>query len=256
MATQFAGMKYIDYDDGLYERYATGRGLGPDVLRMWMDAVVKLVDGNEVRRIIDLGAGTGRFSSHLATSLKAIVIAVDPSRKMLRDVSGSVRRVLAKAERLPFADDSVDLVFASMVLHHIGNLDAAAAEVRRILCPAGVLLVRACFSESLDPPYHRFFTSLPDLERSLLPSTSEVVESFARWGLGLTSRQTLKQRMNHSLNAYAERIRQRAMSPLTMISDAEFEEGMRKLDQLAHDEAVPAPVFENIDLLRFSADVA
>ncbi len=62
--------------------------------------------------------------------------------------------------------------------------------------------------------------------------------------------------MNDSLGDYAERIQQRAMSPLTMISDAEFQEGMRKLEKLAGDDVEPVPVFESIDLLRFSTGLA
>ena len=43
------------------------------------------------------------------------------------------------AERLPFADESFDLVFGHAVLHHLPDLPGALAEFRRVLRPGGTL---------------------------------------------------------------------------------------------------------------------
>lgn len=59
--------------------------------------------------------------------------------------------------------------------------------------------------------------------------------------------------MNKSHRAYAEPMRHRAMSTLKFISESEFEEGMRALDEAARDERTPTPVFEDVDLLHFWA---
>jgi SAM-dependent methyltransferase len=44
-----------------------------------------------------------------------------------------------EAESLPFADESFDLVFGHAVLHHIPDLDRAAAEFLRVLRPGGTV---------------------------------------------------------------------------------------------------------------------
>ena len=44
------------------------------------------------------------------------------------------------AERLPFADESFDLVLGHAVLHHIPDLDRAFAEFERVLAPGGSVL--------------------------------------------------------------------------------------------------------------------
>jgi SAM-dependent methyltransferase len=44
------------------------------------------------------------------------------------------------AERLPFADESFDLVLGHAVLHHIPDLSAAFAEFERVLAPGGTVL--------------------------------------------------------------------------------------------------------------------
>ena len=249
-------MSDVDYDDELYKTYVKGRELSPGVLQMWMEAVADLVDASSVSRVVDVGAGTGRFSGPLAASLAARVFAVDPSRKMLQNVDRQIARVVAQAESLPFASGSVGLVFASMVLHHVSDLGAAAREVRRVLEPGGSLVVRGCFSESLDAPYHRFFPSVLEIERGFLPPTGTVVDTFSLKGFILGRTMRLRQRMDDSYGSYAERMRQRAMSPLRMISDDEFNTGMAALDEVAKNETEPVAVFENIDLMHFTTPSA
>ena len=98
-------------------------------------------------RALEIGAGTGYFTLNL---LRAGVIgeavATDISPGMLGTLSESaarlgldVRTTRCEADRLPFADESFDLVFGHAVLHHLPDLDAAFAEFRRVLKPGGVL---------------------------------------------------------------------------------------------------------------------
>ena len=48
-----------------------------------------------------------------------------------------VQTVACDAERLPFADESFDLVLGHAVLHHLPHLDDAFAEFKRVLKPGG-----------------------------------------------------------------------------------------------------------------------
>jgi ubiquinone/menaquinone biosynthesis C-methylase UbiE len=100
-------------------------------------------------RALEIGAGTGYFSLNL---LRAGVVdqavATDISQGMLDALTASaadlgvgdrVQTVCTEAERLPFPDDSFDLVFGHAVLHHLPDLDAAFREFRRVLRPGGVV---------------------------------------------------------------------------------------------------------------------
>jgi SAM-dependent methyltransferase len=51
-----------------------------------------------------------------------------------------VRTEQVDAERLPFADESFDLVLGHAVLHHIPDLERAFAEFARVLAPGGTVL--------------------------------------------------------------------------------------------------------------------
>ncbi len=120
--------------------------LEAEVLGPLLDQSVTLVAdraraaGIDVRRIIDIGPGPGVGTGVLAERFAdAAVIAVDGSDAMLAKVDeraariGFAERVRTVHGDLPGGLDRLgpaDVVWASMVLHHIGDERAALAEIR------------------------------------------------------------------------------------------------------------------------------
>ena len=98
-------------------------------------------------RILDLGAGTGFFSSALLKRYrKADVVALDIAENMLQQVRSrgswfrKPRCVCADGESLPFADDSFNLIFSNLMLQWCVDLEATLTELRRVLAPGGLLM--------------------------------------------------------------------------------------------------------------------
>ena len=97
---------------------------------------------------LEIGAGTGYFTLNLMLAgLVREAVATDISHGMLAALSDSarslgleVRTVRTEAERLPFPDESFDLVFGHAVLHHLPDLDASFAEFARVLRPGGTVV--------------------------------------------------------------------------------------------------------------------
>jgi SAM-dependent methyltransferase len=96
-------------------------------------------------RSLEIGAGTGYFSLNLLRAgLISQATCTDISPGMLaalrtnaRKLELDVRTEQVDAERLPFADESFDLVLGHAVLHHIPDLQQAFAEFARVLAPGG-----------------------------------------------------------------------------------------------------------------------
>jgi len=94
------------------------------------------------RRILEIGCGGMALTAELiARGLQPIAIDLDEA--LLRNVSvkraPDVRLAAADAERLPFRDESFDLVIHNQTLHHFPWRDSVLREIRRVLKPKGKL---------------------------------------------------------------------------------------------------------------------
>lgn len=106
-------------------------------------------------KAIDIGAGQGRHSFEMFRR-GADVIAFDMSESDMADVgemfdammaqgdvpaSAKARAEVGDALRLPYADNSFDVVLMSEILEHVPSDEAAMAEMMRILKPGGLAAV-------------------------------------------------------------------------------------------------------------------
>jgi len=113
---------------GRYDRLNSILSLGRD--QAWrLTAIDRLPSG----RTLDLGAGTGAANAVFGDR---DVVALDPSSEMLA-LNDAAHRVVAVGERLPFVDESFDAVFSAYVFRNLDSVDAAVAEIFRILRPGG-----------------------------------------------------------------------------------------------------------------------
>ena len=101
----------------------------------------------EGRRIVDVGCGDGALVRALArrggklTGIEIDARALGPA--LSAPTVADERYLEGRAEALPLADRSVDMVVFFNSLHHvpIGLLDAALGEAARVLVPDGILFV-------------------------------------------------------------------------------------------------------------------
>lgn len=110
------------------------------------DFAIGVADVRKDYLAADIGAGTGFMTEGLVRA-GAQVIAVDPSGNMLAELRSkfggdtAVLTRLMDGDRLPIADDSMDRVFANMMLHHAEAPLEAILEMKRILKPGGRLVI-------------------------------------------------------------------------------------------------------------------
>ncbi len=95
------------------------------------------------RHVLDLGSATGASVDELRKRFpKARVHALDRSRRMLEQHRGrwlrKPSRIQADARQLPFADASIDVVFANLLLPFVDEIDRVFAEVARVLADGGL----------------------------------------------------------------------------------------------------------------------
>lgn len=113
-----------------YDRYRPG----------FPDAAVAEIIPARVGSVLDLGAGTGKFTELLLKRADR-VFAVEPSVPMLdvlRAKLPDAEALVGGAENIPLPDASVDAVTVAQAFHWFDR-EPACAEIRRILVPGGTL---------------------------------------------------------------------------------------------------------------------
>lgn len=104
------------------------------------DAAVDWLLPTHAGRVLDIGAGTGKFTRALVRRGFA-TIAVEPDPVMRQKLVESLPTVQAlggSGESIPLPDDSVDAVTIAQAWHWMDH-EAATAEIARVLRPGGTL---------------------------------------------------------------------------------------------------------------------
>ena len=247
----------FDYDSSdVHLRYVEARRIAPQTMAMWLDAIARHVPRSEVGTIVDLGCGTGRFIAPLQRCFGAYVAAVDPSRNMLglasADAAPGRGYIQAMAARLPLREACADLVFASMIWHHIPDQHEAGREIARVLRRGGYLCIRTATRDALDSElYLRFFPAARKINEAIMPPRRDLICGLEDCGLALTHHSVVRHPQNRNPKEYAERVALRGFSDLAAISDAEFRSGIERLRR--HCAAAPKDqeVAVDVDLFVF-----
>lgn len=130
-----------------YDRLAEVLSFGQN--GRWRRAMVdRIVAADRPRLVLDVAAGTAGVSLQLAARTHARVVGLDLTRPMLAQAAqnitaaganGRVTLVNAGAERLPFADASVDALTFTYLLRYVSDPQAVLAELARVVRPGGVV---------------------------------------------------------------------------------------------------------------------
>jgi ubiquinone/menaquinone biosynthesis C-methylase UbiE len=192
----------------------------------------------------------------LRNDFHAQVIGVDPSQKMLevarQKVAGHrVEFQEGTAEDVPLPDACADLVFLSMMVHHIADRPRAVREYRRVLRQGGRVCVRNSTRDS-DYPQRRFFPGIEAFIESELPSRMDIKVMFEGAGLRMVNSQIVSHPLAKNWSELAEKLAMRADSFLARLPDTEFEHGMAALRAHARTTKSGDVVVDDIDFLVFA----
>jgi demethylmenaquinone methyltransferase / 2-methoxy-6-polyprenyl-1,4-benzoquinol methylase len=188
--------------DAVAERYDLMNDLlSMGQVRLWRRAVTRIVAARPGDRVLDLAAGTGTSTVKFAAS-GADCVACDFSLGMLRagnarlavkdpqqtKTRGRVSFVAGDALRLPFRNDSFDVVTISFGLRNVQGTREALTELARVTRPGGRLVVCEFSRITIDPVdtlYRRYLTGvLPAIARRVAhnPEAYEyLAESIRDW---------------------------------------------------------------------------
>jgi ubiquinone/menaquinone biosynthesis C-methylase UbiE len=213
--------------DELADSYGRHRRCNPDV-------VAALVEGARLTgasRVVEVGAGTGNYSSALHEATQCQCTAVEPSdgmRRLITETADAVQAMAGTAEQLPVPTGVFDLVFCVDVAHHLVDPAAFFSEAFRVLKPAGDICVVTDSEEMIRRrfPLAEYFPETVDADLARYPTIARLRElaegaGFRAWRqTEVTTRRQLV-----SADAYEAK----AFSVLHLISPAGFDVGIARL---------------------------
>ena len=109
-----------------------------------MVGVTEFLGNIRDKHVLEYGCGLGESPVLLAKSgayvtsfdLSTMSTMVTRQRSRLNNVESNIQLSVAAGERLPYADDSFDVVFGRAILHHL-DVDLGWMEIGRVLKPGG-----------------------------------------------------------------------------------------------------------------------
>lgn len=222
----------VDYDRAAADYHRT-RGVTAGT-GAWRAPVLRELAGAPAGPLLDVGAGTGAWTGHLAAWTRRAVVAVEPSAGMRARFDRprpAVSLIAGRGGAVPVRDGVGAGAWLSTVLHHVGDLDVCARELRRVLAPGAPVLIRGAFAGRYDTiPLVRYFPATrAALDR--FPSVPAVRRAFEGAGFAFGRLETVVE-PPVELAAWRRRVpdQRRADTVLVGLSDAEFAAGLAAVD--------------------------
>jgi SAM-dependent methyltransferase len=237
----------IDYDTEQYRDYARGRALSEEQLAVWIGAFGAQLPERRPLTGLDVGSGTGRYTSALAAAFGPVT-GVEPSVRMLevaRERSGhpDVRYLEGSAEDMPVPSGSADYALMYLSWAHVQGKQRAVRELARVLRPGGRLLLRTQFSDHM--PRLWWLEPFPrgdEAHAAPFDPLHEVIAMFTSAGWRVVSFGAVTEPSPGTRAELLERLRLRTFSVFAQFTPDELETGFRGLEQaVAEDPDTPAP---------------
>ena len=154
----------FDNISGKYDLLNRILSMGIDV--SWRKKVVKSVKKQNPKTILDIATGTGDLAIAMAKATDAKITGFDLSAGMLEvgkrkiveeNLQDRIEMIQGDAEKMPFADDSFDVITVAFGVRNFENLKKGLDDIYRVLKPGGKLIILE-FSQPQAAPMKQLYS--------------------------------------------------------------------------------------------------
>ncbi len=157
----------FDYDK-LGQNYSGYRKTDPRIAQFVFNALA------DAKTILNVGAGAGSYEPE-----DKYVVAIEPSASMRKQriENGKYPAIDAKADHLPFDDNSFDAAMAMVTIHHWPDIDKGLKEIRRVT--KNQIVIMTFDPDELDNFWNvNYFPELIAVEKARYPSIASITKSL------------------------------------------------------------------------------
>ncbi|NIR87524.1 methyltransferase domain-containing protein [Candidatus Bathyarchaeota archaeon] len=196
----------------------------------WVSQVIQIGQIEYNSRLLDVGCGTGRFSIPLQRRTNAIVYGADVSREMLKgglEKEKDLYWIQGSAESIPFKNNYFDQILMAFAIHHVDKKEEVVREMYRVLKKGGKCIMVTSSHEQIEKALvHRYFPGLLEIDLARFPSLKEIEKFMHSAGFKNVYHKYVKDVDTISKEELLEKVRNRFISTLTLLSDKDFEKGL------------------------------
>ena len=143
----------------------------------WRKRLVKWMQSDAPKQILDVATGTGELAIALWKNLQVKITAVDLSQEMLnladkkiKELGADITIQKANAENLPFESNKFDAVSVGFGVRNFENLEKGLSELRRVVKENGnVYILEFSKMEGVLSPLYNFYF------RKVLPFLAKMI---------------------------------------------------------------------------------
>lgn len=187
-------------------------------------------------RVLDLAAGTGKFTSLIYDPVSWDLSAVEPIDEMRKKLIAKLPEVATfsgTAEKIPFADDHFDVVTVAQAFHWF-NYETAVTEIARVLRPGGRLILIWNLRDESGPSWVSRLSEILDRYESGVPRFKTM-----NWKSGFQQRSCPLREIDYQQFSFEQvgdlqlmRDRVASISFIAALTKAEHEIAMSEMDEV------------------------
>ena len=138
--------------------------------------------------VLDVGCGNGTLLSKIATLKSIHGFGTDISSQMIKNAASrypKLKFIVSDCERIPFDDNTMDIITVCAAYHHFPHVNSFAAEAKRMLKTSGSLYIAEVYLPSAIRYIVNIFLPLSKDGDVKFYAPNEIVRTFSNIGFRL-----------------------------------------------------------------------
>ncbi len=200
-----------------------------------VDKLVRLLNVNSERMLLDLGCGTGNYTAALSKTVKS-VIGLDISKGMIEQARAKfpvLRFLCGDVTNLPFDSQTFDGAFAIQALHHVKKKEVFLSEAHRVLRKGAYIAIHSCSHKQMRSSwYYHYFPKGLEVDLARIPDSGEIASLLERAGfsnIGIEICYTDVGVAYETPERYLDRNYRESISTFAFLKKEDIESGCEKL---------------------------
>ena len=217
-----------------------------------LNALRRLLRQGNIQKVLEVGCGTGYWLKALKSIVDVHFFGLDSSYEMLKmsEALKDIGLCLGFAEWMPFPAESIDFVFCINALHHFAEKILFFQECNRILSKEGKLAVIGMDPRDIRNRWYiyEYFEGTYTRDLARFPSWSKVMDWFSQYGFEEIQFQDVEMihEPKYGMEVLEDPFLEKSgCSQLSLLSNIQYEKGLRKVRNSLKGEAAAQKKFEN-----------